>query len=199
MASKIRAWMGTSLVFVMVVGCQSAPEVRSDFDHSANFGTYHTYNFVPQPTTDKLGYSSLLTQQLESAVSTQMEARGYVRSEHPDLLVNFSGKLQNMQDVRSDPMPSGPYYGYRAGLYGTWPGYSNEVYTVHYTEGTLNVDLIDAAKDRMVWEGVGVGEVTKAKLDDRQATLNAAVAAIFGKYPFRAGQSQPAAAAAVPR
>jgi hypothetical protein len=178
-------------VAVLAQGCQSAPDVRSDFDKSADFGKYHTYNFVTQPSTDKLGYSSLVTQQLETAVSAEMQKRGYTMSQHPDLLVNFSGKLQKMQDVRSTPSAVGPYYGYRTGFYGAWPGYSSDVYTVNYTEGTLNIDLIDASRMKMVWEGVGIGEVTKEDLQDRQAAFEKAAADIFKKFPFQAGQSQP--------
>ena len=196
-AAKVSAHLPL-LVAIALLGCQSAPEVRSDFDKTADFGRYHTYNFVAEPSTNKLGYSSLLTQQLETAVSAELEKRGYTRSDHPDLLVNFSGKLQKLQNVESTPAATGPYYGYRAGLYGAWPGYASDVYTVNYTEGTLNVDLVDAARKQMVWEGVGVGEVTQDQLKDRQATLNSAVAAIFTHFPFRAGQSQPIASS-VPR
>jgi hypothetical protein len=175
-----------------LLACQSAPKVRTDYDRSADFGKYRTFNFVSQPSTDKQGYSSLLTEQLKAAVTAEMQKRGYTLSDSPDLLVNFSGKLQNMQEVRSSPAPTpAPYYGYRTGMYGAWPGYANDVYTVNYTEGTLNIDLIDANHKAMVWEGVGVGEVTKEKLQDRQATLNRAVAHIFSKFPFRAGESQP--------
>jgi hypothetical protein len=174
-----------------LLACQSKPQVRADYDRSTDFSKYRTFNFVSQPSTDKQGYSSLLTEQLKAAVTTEMQKRGYTLSESPDLLVNFSGKLQNMQEVRSSPSPTpAPYYGYRTGMYGAWPGYANDVYTVNYTEGTLNIDLIDASHKAMVWEGVGVGEVTKEKMQDRQASLNRAVAHIFAKFPFRAGESK---------
>jgi hypothetical protein len=179
-----------------LLACQTKPQVRADYDKSADFGRYRTFNFVSQPSTDKEGYSSLLTEQLKAAVTGEMEKRGYMLADSPDLLINFSGKLQNMQEVRSSPSPTpAPYYGYRTGMYGAWPGYANDVYTVNYTEGTLNIDIIDASHKAMVWEGVGVGEVTKEKLQDRQATLNKAVADIFAKFPFRAGEAQPATTA----
>lgn len=191
MKSTWRTVMGTMLVAAFLPGCQSAPDVRSDYDRSADFGKFRTFNFVAQPATDKLGYSSLTTQQLEVAVAEQMRQRGYTQADHPDLLVNFSGKLQNMQEVRSTPATVGPYYGYRSGSYGAWPGYAGDVYTVNYTQGTLNIDIVDAAANRMVWEGVGVGEVTQEHLQNREAMINKAVTDIFARYPFRAGQSQP--------
>jgi hypothetical protein len=179
---------------MLVAGCATKPNVRADYDHSADFAKYKTFNFASPLSTDKLGYSSLVTQQLKSAVTTQMQQRGYTLDPKPDLLVNFSGKLQEKQDIESTP---GPYYGYRSGFYGAWPGYSmgNEVYTVNYTQGTLNVDMVDASHMRMIWEGVVVGEVTKAALKDREGSINKAVAEIFTQFPFRAGSAQPVAAA----
>jgi hypothetical protein len=180
---------------LLQAGCATKPTVRSDYDHSADFAKYRTFNFASPLSTDKMGYSSLVTQQLKSAVQTQLEQRGYrLDTRNPDLLVNFSGKLQEKQDIESTP---GPYYGYRTGFYGAWPGYSmgNEVYTVNYTEGTLNVDMVDASRMQMVWEGVIVGEVTKEHLQNREAAIDKAVAEIFTKYPFQAGTAQPIATA----
>jgi hypothetical protein len=182
---------------LILQGCATHPNVRSEYDRAADFSRYHTFNFVSPLTTDKLGYSSLLTQQLKTAVTMQMEQRGYKLAPDPDLLVNFSGKLQEKVDVESSPAYSGSYYGYRAGYYGAWPGYAmgSDVYTVRYNEGTLNVDVIDAHTMQMVWEGVTVGEVKQKHLKDREATINKAVSNIFAQYPFRAGTAQPVATA----
>jgi hypothetical protein len=126
---------------------------------------------------------------VELAVRNEMEKRGYVLDPKPNLLVNFSGKLQEKQEIQSSP---GNYYGYRG--YGAWAGYGyvgGDVYTVNYTTGTLNVDLIDAGRNQMVWEGVAVGEVTKKHLENRKASIDKAISHIFSKYPFRAGSGQP--------
>jgi Domain of unknown function (DUF4136) len=168
-------------------GCASSPKVRSDYDQTADFGSFHTFGFVTQPGTEREGYSTLLTRDIENAVTAQMQQRGYVLSENPDLLVNFAGKLQEKQSIQSAP---GPYYGYRT--YGAWAGYGwGGVYSVNYTEGTLNIDIIDAARKQMVWEGVAVGEVHDKDLSNKQDKVNQVVAEVFAKYPFRAGASTP--------
>jgi hypothetical protein len=181
----------------LFVGCASKPELRSDYDKSVDFSRYHTFNFVKTPSTETLGYGNLVTQQIEASIKSELEKRGYMQSEKPDLLVNFSGKLQEKTDIQSSPS-GGYYYGYRG--YGAWPGYAygSDVYTVRYTVGTINVDLIDATRNQMVWEGVAVGEVTKKHLENREAAIAKAIERIFSKYPFRAGGGQPAAAAEAP-
>lgn len=180
----------TCLVLLLATaGCASTPTVTSNYDHSANFAGYRTFGYLSPLGTDRAGYATLVTQSLKNATRREMEARGYTYSENaPDLLINFSGKLEKQTDVRS--VPAGPpmvgYYGYRGGYYGGWGGYYTDVY--QYTEGTVNVDLIDARQRQLVWEGVAVGTVTKKHLENPDAALSAAVSQIFAKFPFRAGQ-----------
>jgi hypothetical protein len=175
----------------LVQGCASKPDLRADYDKSVDFAKYHSFNFVKTPSTDTLGYGNLVTQQMEIAIKAELEKRGYQLTATPDLMVNFSGKLQEKTDIQSTG--GGSYYGYRG--YGAWPGYAygTDVYTVRYTIGTINVDLIDATRNQMVWEGVAVGEVTKKHLENREAAIAKAVEKIFSKYPFRAGVGKPVA------
>ena len=49
----------------------------------------------------------------------------------------------------------------------------------------LNVDVIDAAKKQMIWEGVAVGRVTDETMENLQPKINEAVAAIFVNYPIK--------------
>jgi hypothetical protein len=182
--------LGLLVMAVFLQACASRPDIRADYDHAADFAKYRTFNFVERPSTDKMGYSSLVTQALQTSVTNQMQQRGYqLDTTAPDLLVNFSGKLQDKQEVQSSP--SAGYYGYRGGWYGAWPGYANDVYTVNYTMGTVNVDIVDARTMRMVWEGVAVGEVTKKHRENREAAIDKAITGIFAKYPFQAGTAQP--------
>lgn len=173
---------------LLMQGCATKPTVRAEYDQGVDFSKYHSFNFASPLSTDKQGYSTLVTQQLKSAVTHEMQQRGYTLDSTPDLLVNFSGRLEDKQSIESTPTA---YYGYR--YYGAWPGYSmgSDVYTVNYTQGTLNVDLIDAKSMQMVWEGVTVGEVTKKHLKNREEAINKAVGNVFAKYPFQAGNAQP--------
>jgi hypothetical protein len=186
----------TALVAVMVLaGCESGPDIRGDYDKAADFGKYRTYGFVAQAGTDSGDFKSLSTQLLQNAASREMEARGYRRSDNPDLVINFKGKLEEKTDVESTPAPYyGPGWGYRGWYgapYGGWGG--TEVTTRRYNVGTLVMDVVDREQRQVVFQGALQDVVTKEMLKNREATIDKAVAQIFAQYPFVAGQSAPVA------
>ena len=86
---------------------------------------------------------------------------------------------------------AGGYYGYRRGYYGAWGGYGygTQTHVSSYTEGTINVDMVDRVEKRMVWEGVAVGRVNEKKTsDETRASIYAGIQEMFAGYPFRPGQ-----------
>lgn len=174
---------------LLSAGCAttSGPKTRIDYDKSADFSVYRTYGFPKETGTDRGGYSTLVTSYLKSAMSTAMEARGYKYSEdHPDLLVNFFMNTRERTEIR--PMASASlgygYYGYRYGLYNAWPMY-DEDRTVTYKVGTLNIDIVDAEKKQLVWEGVAEGRVTEEELQNPKVAINGVVTELMRQYPGR--------------
>lgn len=190
---KALKMLASGSLVTILAACASSPAIKSDYDHQADFSRYRTFGYMSPLGTDKAGYSTLLTERLKDATRGQMEMRGYVYdAANPDLLVNFNGKLQQKTQVsEAPPPPMGPYYGYRSGFYGGWPGYGWGDTVYQYTEGTLNIDLVDARRKQMVWEGVAVGEVQNPDTATSSQNIDKAVAGIFAKYPFRAGVAAP--------
>ena len=177
----------------LLAGCASQPKVLSDYDKAANFGQYRTFGFVAQVAPDSTEFKSLAQQSMQAAATKQMEMRGYRRSDNPDLVINFTGKIEEKADVESVPAPYyGPGWGYGGWYgapYGGWGG--TEVTTRRYNVGTLVMDIVDREKRQVVFQGGVEGVVTKEMRENREASINNAVAAIFSKYPFVAGQSAP--------
>jgi hypothetical protein len=184
-----------ALAAIMLFGCASGPDIRADYDKAADFGKYRTYGFVAQAGTDTGDFKSLSTQILQNAAARQMESRGYTRSDNPDLVVNFKGKLEEKVDVDSTPAPYyGPGWGYGGWYgapYGGWGG--TQVTTRRYNVGTLVMDVVDREKRQVIFQGGVEGVVTKEAMQNREAAINRAVEYIFSKYPFVAGQSAPVA------
>ena len=88
-------------------------------------------------------------------------------------------------------MAYGGYYHYRRGFYDPWMSYNfnTTTHVSQYTEGTINIDLVDMKQKRLVWEGVGVGKVRPDRSNaERRTAINNGVAALFDDYPFTAGQ-----------
>jgi len=184
-----------SLVFIALGGCASGPNIMYDYDRSADFGAYHTYNFFSDAGPDTGDYQSFFSRYMIEAITIEMEKRGYTKSNNPDLLVNFNAVLQDKTKVSTSPAPmSGGYYGYRGGMYSGWGvgyGYATETQVSQYTEGTFNIDVVDNAKRQLVWEAVGVGRVTEEKLENLRQRVMEGVPRFFTGYPFVAGSSDP--------
>jgi hypothetical protein len=166
-----------------LAACSSGPELRSDLDPGTDFTKFKTYGFVRVTGTDQGNYQTLVTQHFKTAIRKELDSRGYQFVENnPDMLVNFNAVLSEKVRVTSQPT-GGMYYGYRG--YGAWGGYGSYTDVRQYTQGTVNIDLIDARRQQLVWEGVAVGTVKeKSKLDLGERIANV-VTLIMQQYPFR--------------
>jgi hypothetical protein len=181
---KAKIISAVTLTAALIAGCAttSAPDTRVDYDKSSDFSVYRTFGFPAETGTDRGGYSTLVTSYFKSAVTTAMEARGYkYTEERPDLLVNFFMNTTERTEHRSSPARYG-YYGYRNGLYSPWPMYEDN-HSVTYKYGTINVDIVDAEKKQLIWEGIAEGRVSEESLENPKVTINAVVTELMRQYP----------------
>lgn len=186
--------IGVFALVLLASGCSSS-NIRSDYDHSADFGSYTTYNFIEGAGPEDGNYQSFFSQYMVEAITIEMENRGYTKSDDPDLLVNFNAILQEKTSVRTTPASPtmGGYYGYRGSYYDPWGGYGygTETHVSQYTEGTFNIDLIDNKKHQLIWEGVGKGRVSQKDLENLREGVMEGVPEFFALYPFEAGNPNP--------
>ncbi len=181
-----------ALSALLLAACSSGPNIKADYDPSVDFSQYQTFNFYNPMGIENPNYSSIIGQMFRDAITREMEKRGYTLSDDPDLMMNVSAILEDKTKVTTynDPMYGG-YYGYRRGYYDPWYGYGygTSTHVSQYTEGTVNIDMVDARAKRMVWEGIAVGRVDedRSNAEVREA-INSGVMEMFSTYPFRAGQ-----------
>jgi hypothetical protein len=177
-----------SVLASLLVACASAPKIRADADPSANFAAYKTFGFFDRLSIDKPGYSTMAATRLKDATRRELQRRGYQEAQaSPQLLVNFNTNIENRTEVQS----TGGFYGYRSGMYGSWSSYPSDVYTTHYQQGTLVVDLVDAAKQQLIWQGVAQARLTESMLKQPTQTIDDVVADIFEKYPVPPADAAP--------
>jgi hypothetical protein len=175
----------------LLTGCATQPraDIRTDAAPDANFSSYSTFGFPEQTGTDRGGYSTIVTDYFKAAVTEQMQLRGYrYVDENPSLLVNFYANVRERTEVRSRGSSSAfGYYGYRYGLYDAWPLYHREVESVTYPIGTVNIDIVDAQKKQLIWEGVAQGRVRDADMEKPREAIADVVTQLFARFPGRAG------------
>ena len=189
------ALLAVAAMWLALSACASLPQVRISYDRSADFTQYKTFAFMSPLATDRGGYQSLVSQELKVATRREMEARGMRMDDvAPQLFINFNAALVDKTRVSSMPVLvnggfgfyGGGYYGYRRGAYLPWPQYVDQTIVSNYKEGTLNIDVIDAARKQLVWEGVVTdSNVTQDELANLSTSLNDAVIAAFAKYPVQ--------------
>lgn len=190
---KISTMLG--ICVVLLAGCASGPTITSEADPEADFAGYRTFGFYAPLAVEKEGYATPTTERIKAAVRMQMESRGYAyAASEPDLWVNLNAYMQKRTDVSTIPtVDYNYYYSYRARSYFSAPLWHEHTEVREYTEGTLNVDLVDRVKNRLVWEGIAVGRIAKLKPEEHAARIDATVAEVFARYPYRAGSGTPAA------
>lgn len=183
-------WLLAALLLALLAACATGPRISSDFDPRANFSAYRTFAFYSPLAIEREGYASLVSGRMKAAARAEMEARGYRYSEtDPDLWLNINAYMQQRTDVSTIPdVDYAYYYSYRYRGYVAVP-YWHDRTTVHrYTEGTMNVDLVDAKRNALVWEGIAVGRVKRNQdAAARDAAIDATFRDIFAQYPHRAG------------
>jgi hypothetical protein len=184
-ASKTLVRCGLTIAVALVAACASKPTIRTNVDPAADFAKFQTYGFFDEVTGRAPAYESFATRYIKTAIDSEMQKRGLQKSGNPQLLVNTHVKTKDKVQVTETP--SG-YYGYRYGMYGWGAGVSS-TNVDNYTEGTLNIDVIDAATSRLVWEGVAVGRISEKARDNPQPAIDAVVQDVFEKFPRQPAQA----------
>ena len=168
-----------------MAGCASGPKIHSVYEQGVNFNNYQTFSFLealePQGAQQ---YRSLSSKYLTEAIRRELTARGLKEVADGQLLVGFNVSTKEKIKSTSSPSMSAGYYGYR-GRYGYsyGMGYGTETRISQYTEGTLNIDVVDASRKQLIWEGVAVGKLKEPKENELQAGIDKVVAEIFTEYP----------------
>ncbi len=190
---RTAAWILALCAALLLAGCATGPRISTEADPRADFSSYRTWAFYEPLAVEAYGYETATSEIVKRVVSREMEARGYrYDAENPDLWVNVNAYMQRRTDVSSIPtVDHAFYYSYRHRSYFAVPYWHDRTHVRRYTEGTMNVDLVDARQNRLVWEGIAVGRVSNMTVENREQRISQAIGEIFARYPHRAGMATP--------
>lgn len=160
----------TVLLTLVVTSCVSV-RVSTDYDTQEDFDSYKTFAFY-KPGIDKVEISDLDKKRILRAIESEMIAKGFTKSATPDVLVNINTKTEKSVNV------------YQAGVgygWGPWFGGMNRNVSTS-TNGVLYIDLIKAKDKQLIWQGKGVGYLSRSakKKDERVQVF---VTKILENYP----------------
>ena len=164
---------------LLILASCSTVSVYSDYDKNVDFAPYKTYDFF-KPGIDMVEISDLDKRRILHAIDEEMQAKGFTKSENPDLLVNIFTKSREQVNVNQFSAGWGYGWGWGWNPYMMYGGNQTTVSTS--TEGTLFIDLIDAKKKEMIWQGEGIGTLTK-NIDKKDARVKEIVSKVLAQYP----------------
>ena len=167
------------LALLVIVSSCTGVRVAADYDQNTNFDSYKTFAFF-KTGIDKAEISDLDKRRILRAIEKELLAKGFTKSENPDLLVSIFTKERQEVNVWNNGWGG---FGYGWGWSPFWGNnFNNNIST--NSQGSLYIDLIDAKKKELVWQGKGSGYLTSSsKIDKKIERINEFVSEIMEKYP----------------
>jgi hypothetical protein len=171
------------LALLILLSSCSSVKVVADYDKEAKFNDYKTFAFF-KTGIDKAEISDLDKRRILRAIEAELLAKGFTKSEKPDLLVSLFTKSQQRVDVYNNSWGNGGWgWGGYAGFGPSWGwGWNQQPSVSTSMQGHLYIDLIDANKKELVWQGMGTGYLSR-NMEKKEARIKEFVTKIMEKYP----------------
>lgn len=168
------------LLMLALTGCAAEHVQHTEQAPNIDFRAYKTYNFLDVTARNEAAFQGPGTgiETLKQAIGREMQRRGYQPSAAPDLLVNIGVVTQDKVQTRETTLRDAPIYlGQR-----NYHWQSQNVVVGHYEEGTATVELVDAARQELIWQG-SVKSILSPRADKLTKRIDEAVEALFEKFP----------------
>lgn len=179
------------LIFTFLASCSSL-DVTTDWDRDVNFSNFKTFSFYPWDYKNGYQINDYDKHTILAAIENDLISKGYTYEKTGgDLVVSIFVALEGRTSYEAYTNHYGGWAGYGGGwgYYGLgygyyWgPGYSTTTVTQrNYKQGTLIIDIFNAADKKLIWQGIGSREVEN-DLDKRDKMLPKNVQQILQQFP----------------
>jgi len=150
--------------------------VCTDYDTRTSFTNYKSFAFF-KPSVDQLEISDLDKKRILRSIEEAMISKGFVKSATPDLLIGIDAQAETSIYAYQN------YYGYNYGWgWGPFAGRGSYIDTYETVEGTLYIDLIDANKKELIWQGIGQAPLVQGP-EAKEERIKEIVTSVLAKYP----------------
>lgn len=182
MKNQITKFSLIALVVLFMTSCVSV-RVASDYDTEANFNQYKTFAFY-KTGIDQAEINDIDKRRILKAIERELVAKGFQKSSNPDMLVSIFTKSRERVNVWNNGFGGFGWGGWGWGGWGWGAGWNN---VSRSNESTLYIDLIDASKKELVWQGKGSGHLTQST-EKKEARIQEFVTEIMQEYPPGVGK-----------
>ena len=161
-------------MFLVLTAASFADQVKTDYDHNANFGQYKTYSWEKVQTKDPL-----MVDRIKDAVNAALAAKGWTQVDSGgDVSVVAMEITKNQQTLNTF------YDGFGGGRrWGGFGGFGDATTTTEtYQVGSLVVDLFDAKSKNLIWRGSS-SDTLSTKADKNTKNLDKGVQKMFAHFP----------------
>ena len=163
--------------FLLMAACAYGQDVHYNYDRSANFAAYKTYQWVEIPggsVPDRL-----IDQAIKQAADEQLAQKGLTKvAENPDLYIGYQVVINLEKSVDLYSTGIGP------GGWGGWGDRSVHGQTSTVPVGILLMDLYDVGKRQLVWRGDAIKTIDlKEDPDKNYRNLQKVMTKLFRNYP----------------
>jgi hypothetical protein len=170
-----RIYQIASIVAAMSLAACSSNNVSVDFDDSYSFAGRTTYGWLDRPE-GRQAVNEQTDRRVRRSVDAVLADRGFrlVPLEEAELVLGYqvSAADQRVYDT----------YGYGTGR---WSAYEGTTTTERvYTEGSLTVDIFDAAAKELIWRGTASETLDPSDSPEKRDEIVAdAVSELFKGFP----------------
>ncbi|PQV47241.1 uncharacterized protein DUF4136 [Jejuia pallidilutea] len=173
-------------LLIVATSCSSV-RVSTDYDRKADFSSFKTFAFF-KTGIDKAEINDIDKRRILRAIEAELLAKGFIKSEDPDILISIFTKSNQRVDVYNNAWGMGAW-GWGGWGWGGWGGFGpgwgwgwNQPAVSTQTEGVLFVDLINAKKKELIWQGMGTGFLSR-NTEKKEERIKEFVSKILEQYP----------------
>lgn len=164
------------VLFILFMQC-AGPKVTYDYDRTADFSQYKTFNFK---TNDVKGISKLEVQRILNAIRSQMEAKGFQWSDKPDIYLSINSAVQTKRKQAGS-------IGIGLGKWSRNIGINlgTSVPITHKVQDTyLEVEIFETRSNHLIWQG-SFKHSTKTAEDphEKEHLMNQFISELLVNFP----------------
>jgi hypothetical protein len=186
-------WITLGVAGLFLLNSCSSLKVFHDVDPTVDFSQYKSLEYYGwAEESDKL-LTQLDKDRIEKAFGDEFRRRGIEPVEADgDLIVTLLIVVEEKKGATATTTHmGGAYGGYYGGFYGYGPGFgwgaghsTTNIQEYSYSVGTLVCDVFDKKAEKLIWEGIGTGEINENP-KNRDKNIPKTVQAIMSKFPVQ--------------